>query len=137
MNRSIKVVLAVVFSLTFFVACNDDDNIVESPATKKANFTVTIENTSSSYEFLKSGVFNTPVGASAPGALLPGNSYAFEFTAGPGSKLSFATMFVLSTDMFSDPLDDGIELYDAIGDQVAGEHACEPPFENAQSEQSL
>lgn len=121
MNRSIKVVLAVIFSLTFLAACSDDNNGVEAPVAEKANFTVTIENVSSSYDIIHSGVFNTPVGASAPGPLLPGSSYAFEFTAGPGSKLSFATMFVHSNDLFYAPMAGGIDLFDAMGSQVTGD----------------
>lgn len=121
MNRSFKLVLSVIFSITLFAACDDDDNIVNLPAAEMANFTVTVENVSSSYDIIKSGVFNTPVGASSPGALLPDNSYEFEFTAAPGLKLSFATMFVHSNDFFYAPMDDGIELFDAMGNQVTGD----------------
>ena len=45
-------------------------------------------------------VFNTPVGASEPGPILPGGSYSFEFTAIEGEILSFATMLVHSNDWF-------------------------------------
>ncbi len=47
-----------------------------------------------------SNVFNTPEGASMPGPLMPGNSYAFSFTAEPGARLSLALMFVQSNDWF-------------------------------------
>lgn len=56
-------------------------------------------------------VFDTPVGADAPGPLLPGDTYEFTFTAEPGTRLSLATMLVGSNDMFvaSGPV--GISLF--------------------------
>ena len=41
----------------------------------------------------------------------PGTSYAFDFSAEPGEKLSFATMFVQSNDLFYAPGEDGIDLF--------------------------
>jgi len=73
-------------------------------------FKVRIENVSGTFANSASGAFNTPVGASAPGALTPGNSYAFSFAAGPGAKLSLATMFVQSNDLFYGA--QGIDLFD-------------------------
>lgn len=54
-------------------------------------------------------VFNTPVGASDPGAILPGGSYSFTFTAEEGDVLSFATMLVQTNDWFIGG--DAIELF--------------------------
>lgn len=59
----------------------------------------------------QSGVFNTPVGASDPGALLPDNSYSFTFTASEGDYLSIATMLVHSNDLFYAFADKGIALF--------------------------
>ena len=53
----------------------------------KTVFTVRVHNVSPAWAFASSGVFNTPTGASEPGPLTPGNTYAFEFTAAPGSSL--------------------------------------------------
>ncbi|MCY3669173.1 MAG: spondin domain-containing protein, partial [Gemmatimonadetes bacterium] len=50
-----------------------------------------------------SGIFNTPVGADSPGPLTPGNAYEFTFVARPGDRLSFATMYVQSNDLFLSP----------------------------------
>ncbi|MFK5974458.1 MAG: spondin domain-containing protein [Flavobacteriaceae bacterium] len=55
--------------------------------------------------------FNTPVGSSAAGVLLPGASYSFTFTAEEGDNLSFATMLVQSNDWFIGG--DAIELFNA------------------------
>jgi hypothetical protein len=74
-------------------------------------FKVTIENVSETYNFFKSGVFNTSDGASSPGPLLPGSSYSFTFPASKGHKLSFATMYVQSNDLFFGPSDAGLDLF--------------------------
>lgn len=68
-------------------------------------------------------VFNTPVGASEPGPILPGGAYEFSFSASPGDKLSLATMFVHSNDWFytSTDEDDSISLFDANGQAVTGD----------------
>lgn len=68
-----------------------------------------------------SGVFNTPVGADAPGPLLPGASYEFEVTADEDDFLSFATMFVHSNDLFVAPGPEGIALFDEDGQPFSGE----------------
>ena len=68
-----------------------------------------------------SGLFNTPVDASEPGPLLPGNAYEFTFEAAPGDKLSFATMFVQSNDLFYAPDGAGIDLFNAAGVPVTGD----------------
>jgi hypothetical protein len=100
------------------VGCGDDDmTAVETETT----FEVTIENMSMLYDFNASGVFNTPVGAGAPAPLLPGEAYEFSFSAAPGSKLSFATMFVQSNDFFYAPDGDGIELFDMNGMPITGD----------------
>lgn len=59
-----------------------------------------------------SGVFNTPLGASEPGPAGPGGVFAFTFTAEPGSRLSFATMFGQSNDLFYAPDEKGIALFE-------------------------
>ncbi len=67
-----------------------------------------------------SGVFNTPTGAAGPGALTPGATYVFEFDASDGDRLSLATMFVQSNDLFVAPDDMGIDLY-AGGSALSGD----------------
>lgn len=56
------------------------------------------------------GVFNTPVGADAPGPLLPGGSYEFSFTATEGMKLNLIAMFGQSNDLFYSPVS-AVELF--------------------------
>jgi hypothetical protein len=46
------------------------------------------------------GSTNTPVGASSPGDIWPGQAFEFRITAKPGERLTFATMFAQSNDLF-------------------------------------
>jgi hypothetical protein len=66
-------------------------------------------------------VFNTPVGSTDPGPLLPGGIYEFSFSAEPGERLSFGSMFVHSNDLFIGPGQDGIALFDAAGMPLSGD----------------
>jgi hypothetical protein len=67
------------------------------------------------------GVFNTPVGAAGPGPLLPGSTYEFSFSAQPGNRLSFATMFVQSNDLFYAPRETGVFLFDSSNKPIQGD----------------
>ena len=74
-------------------------------------FLVTIANSGAAPAYSASGVFNTPVGAAAPGPLPPGGVYSFTVTARAGDRLSFATMFVQSNDLFFAPGSQGIPVF--------------------------
>jgi len=56
-------------------------------------------------------VFNTPVGAGAPGPATPGDSYSFTFDAVPGQRLTFATMYITTNDLVFSPIEAGVDLY--------------------------
>jgi hypothetical protein len=80
-------------------------------ASDPTTFTVRLENIAP-FTQLKSGVYNTRVGGSAPGPLAPGEAFEFSFTAGKGQKLAFASMFGQSNDwLFATP-PGGIDLYE-------------------------
>ena len=100
-------------------ACDDDEEMM-APA-EAQTFEVMIENVSTVFDFPTSGVFNTPVGETAPGPLFPGGAYEFDVVAPPGSRLSFATMFVQSNDWFYAPDGMGIDLWDGSGNQISGD----------------
>lgn len=114
-RRPILLTLVGVLAL---VGCDDDDGMSPAPVT---SFTVEVENVSTVYEFAGSGVFNTPLDAEEPGPLLPGNAYEVEFRAAPNHRLSFATMFGQSNDLFYGPGEEGIALYDAQGQPISGD----------------
>ena len=56
-------------------------------------------------------VFNTPVGASAPGPITPGAAYETTISAVPGDRLSMTLMMGQSNDWFYAPAESGIELF--------------------------
>ncbi len=62
-------------------------------------------------EVSASDLFNTPAGAAAPGPATPGGRYTFTVTAEEGDRLSFATMYVQSNDLFFAPAETGIDLF--------------------------
>jgi len=104
---------------------NDNDDGTPPPVENTANFTVTIENVVMPQPIFQSGVFNTPIGATTPAPLFPGDAYEFEINAGPvvvpndgGTRLSFVAMFVQSNDLFFAPGEQGIALYDENGDPI-------------------
>ena len=84
-------------------------------------FTVRIENISPVFAYIASGVFAIPSGTDGPGPLPPGQSYGFSFEAPPGAKVSFATMFVQSNDLFYAPDEEGIALWDDAGNRISGD----------------
>lgn len=66
-------------------------------------------------------IFNTPIGASSPGAISPGKKYQFSFDASPGDALSFASMLAATDDVFFAPQATGIALFDASGTPLSGD----------------
>lgn len=56
-------------------------------------------------------VFNTPVGAKAPGPITPGAAYEVSISAAPGDRLYLTTMMGQSNDWFYAPAESGIALF--------------------------
>ena len=67
------------------------------------------------------GFTDTPIGAKGPGDIGPGGAYEFKVTAKPGERLTIATMFAQSNDLFYAPREEGIALFDASGKPMAGD----------------
>lgn len=84
-------------------------------------YRVRIENVAEPKSFIETGVFTTPIGASDPSPIMPGEAFEFEIDAAPGARLSFATMFAQSNDLFFAPAEDGIPLWDENGVQTSGD----------------
>lgn len=108
-------IFVVMLSFIFLIAACDDDG-----GKGKKTFTLTLENVSDQFIYSASGVFNTPDGAGSPGPILPGQSYSFSFKAAGDARLSFATMFVQSNDLFVAPDGAGIALFNA-GTPISGD----------------
>jgi hypothetical protein len=109
-----KGVTFVLLSLTLFSfkGCFLKDDEDDSPGNAQAGkFKVTIENITKPKQFFQSGSFTVPVGDQASGPATPGKSFKFSFDAPLGAKLSFATMFGQSNDLFFAPDEEGISLY--------------------------
>jgi hypothetical protein len=68
----------------------------------------------------QSGAFDTPADAESPGPAGPGDAYEFTVEASPGERLSFATMFIPSNDLFFAPGEAGIPLFDETGTPIDG-----------------
>lgn len=66
------------------------------------------------------GVYNTPVGVTAPGPIRPGDAYEFSFEAQPGMRLFMTMMNGQSNDWFYAPDESGIELF-PNGKAVSGD----------------
>jgi len=58
------------------------------------------------------GIASTPIGGVGPGPAAPGSGYKFTAEVHHGEKLSFATMYVESNDLFYTTGTEGVVLYD-------------------------
>jgi hypothetical protein len=78
-------------------------------------------------------VFNTPVGASAPGPITPGAAYEVAVSAVPGDRLSMTIMMGQSNDWFYAPNESGIELF-KNGKAISGDITSQLAMWDAGSE---
>lgn len=75
------------------------------------SFQVTIENVSTNYDYFAAGGKFIPDGKEAAGPAFPGESFTIQFHAGKGHKLSFASMYGASNDLYYGPSGEGITLF--------------------------
>ncbi len=68
-----------------------------------------------------SGTFSAPGGPAPSPAIMPGESATFTFTAAPGDRLTFETMFVPSNDWFYGDNGKGIALFDEGNNPTSGD----------------
>ncbi len=76
------------------------------------SFTVKVENVSTAYDYFAAGAQFIPDGQESPGPAHPGQTFTVKFHAGKGHRLSFASMYGASNDLFYAPDDEGIKLFD-------------------------
>lgn len=107
--KALQFLSLLLVALLFSSCMKDDDMEME---VQVENYLVMVENVSTDYMYFESGVSSIPEGASEAGPALPGNTFKFSFHAGPGHKLSFASMYGFSNDGFYAPSGDGISLFE-------------------------
>lgn len=67
------------------------------------------------------GAFAITTNTAAGGPAFPGDAYEFSINAEDGDRLSLATMWVQSNDLFFAPGDSGIALFNSSGDPISGD----------------
>jgi len=118
--KLLRIVLGLTLVAFLFTQCQKDE--MTEPTLKKGElpdvvpakmFTVIVKNVSTPFEYFAAGAVTIPDGEAEAGPALQGQSFTVSFHAGPGHKLSFATMYGASNDWFYAPDDEGIALFDS------------------------
>ena len=105
--------IAVLIVALAVSSCSDDDDSAMTEST-----TITVENVLDSKPLVESGSFK---GTGTPPVILPGQSVSFSFSAAKNQRLTFATMYGWSNDLFFAPENPGIRLYSEDGTPVTGD----------------
>lgn len=112
MKQNILKSMVVLLAALAWVSCDDDD------AAPMQSRTITIENVLDSKPLVESGTFK---GSGTPPVILPGQSVSFSFSAAKNQRLTFATMYGWSNDLFFAPENPGIKLYNDDGTPLTGD----------------
>jgi len=108
----IKPLLGLTLTALIFSSCTKDHE--PQPQTKS----ISIENVLDSKPLVESGTFK---GTGTPPVILPGQSVSFSFSASKNERITFATMYGWSNDLFFAPENPGIRLYGDDGTPVEGD----------------
>lgn len=108
----IRPLLGLSLTALFFSSCTKDHD--PQPTAKS----ITIENVLDSKPLVESGTFK---GTGTPPVILPGQSVSFSFSAAKNQRLTFATMYGWSNDLFFAPGNPGIKLYGDDGTPMTGD----------------
>lgn len=100
-------------SVLFLASCHKDNDMPPGQAA-----TITIENVLDSKPLVETGTFQ---GTGTPPVILPGQSTSFTFSAAKNQRLTFATMYGWSNDLFFAPENPGIKLYNDDGSPITGD----------------
>lgn len=111
---SFAFVAAMLFTGAAFTSCSDDD---DDDVFYDTESLITFENVVPMKEFVQYGTFR---GTDQP-VILPGQSVSFQFYAGKGQRLMFATMYGYSNDMFFAPENPGLQLFNDNGTAITGD----------------
>ncbi|NCT74110.1 MAG: hypothetical protein GXC78_06255 [Chitinophagaceae bacterium] len=110
-QNNLRALTALSFSL-FFASCQKDDAVVPQSGT------ISIENVLDSKPLVQSGTFK---GTGTPPVIFPGQSVSFTISAAKNQRLTFATMYGWSNDLFFAPANPGIQLYENDGTPIVGD----------------
>lgn len=113
MEKNILRTFVLLSAVAFLASCHKDDG----EGMMEPN-TITIENVLDSKPLVESGTFR---GTGMPPVILPGQTVSFSFYAAKNQRLTFATMYGWSNDLFFAPENPGIKLYDDAGMPVTGD----------------
>jgi hypothetical protein len=102
--KNLRFTLVTFLILLLFTKCSKDEVFT-------AGFHIKVENVSTAYDYFAAGAQTIPDGELNPGPAFPGHSFTVKFHAGRSHKLSFATMYGASNDLFYAPSDGGIALF--------------------------
>lgn len=112
MKQNMLKSVAVLVAALAATSCSDDD------AATTQSGTITIENVLDSKPLVESGTFK---GTGTPPVILPGQSVSISFSAAKSQRLTFATMYGWSNDLFFAPENPGIKLYNDDGSAITGD----------------
>ncbi|SEW57240.1 spondin domain-containing protein [Chitinophaga arvensicola] len=104
--------LAILSVGILFASCKKDNT---EPAQSR---TISIENVLDSKPLVESGTYK---GAGTPPVIFPGQSVSFTFSASKNQRLTFASMYGWSNDLFFAPSNPGIRLYNDDGTPITGD----------------
>jgi hypothetical protein len=112
MRQNILKPLTALSVFVLLASCSKDDEMMPQ------SNTITIENVLDSKPLVESGTFK---GTGTPPVIFPGQSVSFTFSAAKNQRLSFATMYGWSNDLFFAPANPGIKLYNDDGTPITGD----------------
>ncbi|MBB4801713.1 spondin domain-containing protein [Flavobacterium aquidurense] len=115
MKRKSLGMLSILGITLLLAACSKNEDEMDNMITSNS---ITIQNVLDSKTLVESGTFKN-TGASP--LIMPGESVSFQFSAGKGQAISFATMYGWSNDLFFAPENPGINLYKADGTPIEGD----------------
>jgi hypothetical protein len=102
-------------------ACGDDSTPPNNQQTQTQRLEVEIANVGERFALSTSGAFDRARGAAMPGPLMPGESFEIRCLVPHQSKLSFATMFVESNDLFYAPNPEGLTVWTPDNQPITGD----------------
>ncbi|ASZ12130.1 spondin domain-containing protein [Chitinophaga pendula] len=113
MQKNILKSVTILSIASFLASCSKGDDMPPVQSN-----TITIENVLASKPLVESGTFK---GTGTAPVILPGQQVSFSFYAAKNQRLTFASMYGWSNDLFFAPANPGIKLYNDDGSPITGD----------------